>query len=69
MAETLQIPESWLKNIHQQVSFLDPREQGIEYRLYEVKKFFSSATDSFYQTVHNTPIWQSGLTVTVKENP
>lgn len=69
MAETFQIPQPQLRNLHQKTSFLDPREQDIEYRQYEVKKFFASATYCYYQTVHNVPIWRAGATVTVKENP
>jgi hypothetical protein len=69
MAETFQIPLDQLTNLHQKVSFLDPREQGIEYRLYEIKKFFASATYGYYQTIHNVPVWRGGMTVTVKGGP
>ena len=55
--------------MHQQVSFLEPMEQGIEYRLSEEKRLFDSATISFTQTYLNVPVWQAGFTVTVKSNP
>lgn len=69
VARTLGIPVTQLEHLHQQVTFLNPHEQGIEYRMYEVKKFFSSSTYCYYQTIHNTPVWGGGLTVDVKENP
>lgn len=69
MAETLQIPREQLVNLHQRVSFFDPREQETEYRLSEVKKQFASATFCYEQTVHNVPVWRGGVSVTVKENP
>jgi hypothetical protein len=69
MAETLQIPPGELQRLHQPSDFLDPREQGVEYRYYETKKFFASSTFCYYQTIHNTPVWHGGLTVTVKPNP
>lgn len=68
-AYTFQIPVAQLEHLHQKASFLNPREQDIEYREYEVKKFFSSTTYCYYQTIHNTPVWHGGMTVTVKENP
>src|SRR5262245_44104778 len=68
-AEVFQIPPDQLKNLQQHVSFLDPREQEIEYRFSEVKKFFDSATYAYYQTIHNVPVWHGGMTVTVKEGP
>lgn len=69
MAETLQISPGELQRLHQRAEFLEPREQGVEYRYYETKKFFASSTLCFYQTIHNTPVWNGGLSVTVKPNP
>ena len=69
VADEFGIPARQLGQLHQQVDFLAPRAQSIEYRLHEVKKFFSAATYAYYQTIHNTPVWGGGLTVTVKENP
>ena len=68
-ATTLGIAPVQLEQLHEAVSFLDPREQGIQYRRHEVKRSFSSSTHSFYQTIHNTPVWDGGLTVEVKEDP
>lgn len=69
VADVLRIPADSLKNLNKRVSYLDPREQGIEYHLSEEKRFFDSITWGFYQTYLNVPIWQAGLTVTVKEKP
>jgi hypothetical protein len=69
MASVFEIPEKHLRNLSEKVSFLDPRTQDVEYRLYEVKKFFTVATYCYYQTIHNVPVWHGGMTVSVKENP
>jgi zinc metalloprotease ZmpB len=69
MAETLQIPNEELKNLHQKVSFLDPREQGIEYHLSEEKRLFDSITVGYSQTYMNVPVWRRGLSVKIKQNP
>lgn len=69
MAGVFDIPEKHLKNLSEKVSFLEPRPQDIEYRLYEIKKFFSIATYCYYQTIHNVPVWHGGMSVSVKENP
>jgi zinc metalloprotease ZmpB len=69
VAGTFGIPTAQLAYASQPVSFLDPREQEIQYRLLEVKRFFSASTYCYYQTIHNTPVWGGGLTVTLKEGP
>lgn len=69
VSETLEIPKPQLEYLHQRVSYLDPRKQPVQYRLSDVKRFFDSSTIVYYQTIHNTPVWDGGLTVTVKDNP
>src|SRR4051812_30008442 len=69
LAQSLQLEPLALKNLHQTVDYLNPREQGLEYRLTEEKAFFDSTTCGYWQTYHNVPIWKAGLTVTVKHNP
>jgi hypothetical protein len=69
VAETFEIPDSQLDQLHQRVDFLDPRPQEIEYRLHEVKRFFSTSTFAYYQTIDNTPVWDGGMTVSVKDAP
>ena len=51
------------------MSYLDPQPQAVEYRFSEEKALFDSATYAFYQTYLNTPIWASGVTVTIKQAP
>jgi hypothetical protein len=69
LGTTLNLPQEQLKNMHQQVSFFEPREQGLEYRQSEEKSFFDSTTISYFQTIHNVPVWRAGLSVTIKQNP
>jgi hypothetical protein len=64
-----QIPAEQLNHLQQQVSFLDPREQGLDYQLSEEKQLFDSTTYGFYQTYMNVPVWRAGLSVTVEQNP
>jgi zinc metalloprotease ZmpB len=69
VAEMFQIPTEQLDRLHQHVDFLAPRPEPIEYRFHEVKRFFSTSTFAYYQTIDNTPVWDGGLTVSVKEAP
>jgi len=69
VAKIFKISEKTLKNIHQKVSFDDPLEQDIQYRLSKQKQFFDSTTIEFYQTYLNLPIWHAGVTVTIKHSP
>ena len=69
MAETLQIPQEELSNLHKRVSFLDPREQDLEYHLSEEKHLFDSITVGYSQTYMNVPVWRRGLSVKIKQNP
>jgi len=68
-ADALKIPKAQLANLSKKVSFLDPREQGVEYHLSEEKHLFDSTTVGYYQTYLNTPVWRKGLSVKVKSNP
>ncbi|MCG8598443.1 MAG: hypothetical protein MI785_29300 [Kiloniellales bacterium] len=69
VADVLDIPRSQLARAHQKVDYLEPREEGAEYRLSEEKTFFDSTTTGLVQTYLNLPVWLSGITVTVKQNP
>jgi zinc metalloprotease ZmpB len=68
-ADTLQIPKAQLANLSKRVSFLDPREQDVEYHLNEEKHLFDGTTVGYYQTYLNTPVWRKGLSVKIKQNP
>ncbi len=67
--DVVQIPSKTLDNAYQKVSYINPMEQGVEYRLSEEKTFFDSTTFGFYQTYLNVPIWRTGLSVTMKHGP
>jgi hypothetical protein len=65
----LRIPKQQISNLQQRVSYMEPADRGIEYHLSEEKQFFDSTTFGFYQTYLNVPVWQAGLSVTVKHAP
>jgi zinc metalloprotease ZmpB len=69
VAGTFGIPQDQLNRLHQEVSFLDPRAQGVEYQLSEIKRAFDSTTVGYYQTYLNVPVWRAGVSVQLKENP
>lgn len=69
VADVIDVPKARLVRAHQKVSYLDPLEADIEYRISEEKTFFDSTTTALVQTYLNVPIWRAGITVTVKQNP
>jgi len=69
MSPTYQVPDEELANLQATADHLDPRPGGVEYRLTEERRSFDSTTFEFEQTVLNTPVWASGLKVTVKQGP
>jgi zinc metalloprotease ZmpB len=69
MSRLLNIREGELAHLQQSVSYWDPREQGVEYRLSEERPMFDSTTIGYMQTALNVPIWGAGLTVTMKHGP
>ena len=69
MSGVLEVPNTELQNPHQQVSFVEPMAQGVEYRLGEQKQLFDSTTIIFNQTYLNVPVWRAGITLTLKHNP
>ncbi|WP_406661464.1 hypothetical protein V7O66_02775 [Methanolobus sp. ZRKC3] len=69
VADVIDASKTQLARAHQKVSYLDPLEQDIEYRLSEEKTFFDSTTTGLLQTYLNVPVWGAGITVTVKQNP
>lgn len=67
--EVLGVTQNQLAQAYQKVSYLNPMEGDIEYRLSEEKSFFDSTTTSIVQTYMNVPIWEAGISVTIKQNP
>src|SRR5262245_43193919 len=64
-----EIPTKKLDHLETKASFLEPREQDEEYRLWEERRQFDSETFGFYQTYLNVPVWLAGVRVTVKQGP
>lgn len=69
IAERLKIAPEEVRGLEQPVSYFDPKPQGVEYRFSEEKSLFDSATYAFYQTYLNTPVWEAGITATLKQSP
>jgi hypothetical protein len=69
VAGTLNVPLDQVEYAHQHVSDWNPLSRGTEFRLSEEKSFFDSTTVGFCQTHLNIPLWDAGITVTVKHNP
>lgn len=67
VSRTLKLESSELNNLRQSVSYLNPREQGVEYQFSDEKPMFDTTTYSYYQTYLNVPVWASGVTVTLKK--
>jgi hypothetical protein len=68
-AAALNLSETDLRNLHQKVSFDEPRQQGMEYRFGQEKTLLDSTTIIFNQTFLNVPVWRAAITVTLKNNP
>jgi hypothetical protein len=69
IAKRLEITPEELRGLEQRVSYFDPHPQDVEYRFSEEKASFDTATYAFYQTYLNTPVWEAGITVTLKQSP
>lgn len=69
MSNVISVSNEELANPLQKVSFVDPKEQGVEYRFGEEKRLFDSSTIIFNQTYLNVPVWRAGITLTIKHNP
>jgi hypothetical protein len=69
ISSILRVSKDQISNLQMRVSYFDPEEKDIEYRLSEEKSFFDSTTFGFYQTYLNVPVWQAGISVTVKHAP
>lgn len=65
----LGISETEMGGSLQKVSFTEPKQQGVEYRLGGEKTVFDSSTVIFNQTYLNVPVWRAAITLTIKHNP
>jgi|GEM_PF-850618 len=69
MGYLIGVSESELHNPLEKVSFVDPKDQSVEYRFGAEKQLFDSSTIIFNQTYLNVPVWRAAVTLTVKHNP
>lgn len=69
MAGVFEVAESGLSSLEVAATHLDPRPQGMQFRLDENRLNFDATTFGFDQTVLNTPVWGAGISVTVKQGP
>ena len=67
IAAKLDLEPEALRSIDHEVSYDQPREQGIEYRFSEEKSSFDTTTYIYSQTYLNTPVWTGGISVEVKQ--
>lgn len=65
----LLIPEETVDRLGEQVSYTQPRDEGVSYRVEDEKRQFDATTFGFAQTCLNVPVWRAGLSVTVKGGP
>jgi hypothetical protein len=69
LATTFNIPAVQLNNLHQKANHLLPLKKDVEYQSSEEKNHFDASTLGFAQTYLNTPVWNAGFKVTVKQGP
>lgn len=69
VAGIFNVPISQLNSLYQKVNHLLPVQKDIEYQVAEEKRHFDATTLSFAQTYMNTPVWNAGFKVTVKQGP
>jgi hypothetical protein len=66
MLETADIS---LDGMDEPATYDEPRDAGSAYRLVDEKRQFDSTTVAFAQTHLGVPVWRTGVTVTVKDDP
>lgn len=62
-------PSTQFSHLSTKAEFLNPGDEGIAYRKLEERAHFDAYTFGFCQTYLNTPVWQAGFKVTVKQGP
>ena len=66
--ELLGVQEEELKHLFVPTE-QEPTADKVEYRLLSEKHQFDLTTVAFYQTYFGLPVWEAGLSITMKENP
>jgi hypothetical protein len=67
-SELLGLREEELKHLFAPTE-QEPAADKVEYRLLSEKHQFDLTTVAFYQTHFGLPVWEAGLSITMKENP
>ena len=67
--ELFGVTSAELQDPLEKVSFVDPKQQDVRYRLGQEKSLFDSSTVIFNQTFLNVPVWRAAITLTIKHNP
>jgi len=69
IAPLLQVPSEQLESLGESPAFDAPQERSVQYRVAQEKTLFDATTVGFAQTVHEIPVWESGISVLVKHDP
>src|SRR6185436_20085380 len=69
IAPLLQVPSEQLESLGESPAFDAPQERSVQYRVAQEKTLFDATTVGFAQTVHEFPVWESGISVLVKHDP
>jgi hypothetical protein len=69
IAPMLGVPMEQLEAMHESATHIEPQERPVQYRVAQEKTLLDATTVGFAQTVHEIPVWESGISVVVKHGP
>jgi hypothetical protein len=69
MADLLRVPSVQMESASEAATNIAPRESPVQFRISSEKTLFDTTTIGFAQTVHEVPVWDSGITVIVQHDP
>ncbi len=69
MASILQLPSEQLEALGESATNIEPQQRPVQYRVAQEKTLFDATTVGFAQTVHEIPVWESGISVVVRHGP
>jgi hypothetical protein len=69
MTNVLGVSTAELQDPLEKLSFVEPKSQGVKYRLGAQKELLDSTTVIFNQTYLNVPVWRAAITLVIKHNP
>ena len=65
----LQVPAEQLESMGESPTNIAPQERAVQYHVSQEKVLFDATTVGLVQTVHDLPVWGSGMRVVVKHGP